>query len=226
MPEGAGAWVCRPREAEGRDETSTGPTFYVPTDKGGTGRQPLELERRPLIEQTAPADDDDGWRRVAIDVEAGRIELYLDDVELNERPIPAERVITDLANVDAGYAGVTPGTSARRGPRRRVSTTSSMSSANRVAVIEDDPTARRAGSAVVPLGSLVGFSGRTQHAQQPLRNLLIQEVVSECAQRLIELRVAILRPGPDHWLGLLILGQAGISRDYWVRLSCRQAITC
>jgi hypothetical protein len=39
----------------------------------------------------------------------GLIELYLDGVQLNERPIPAERVITDIANVDAGYAGVYAG---------------------------------------------------------------------------------------------------------------------
>lgn len=132
------AWVYCPREAEGRDGMLTGLTFYVHTDKGGTapeeggfyrlvcdyrfgtgsfslayvganiGRQPLEIERWPLIEQTAPADDD-GWRRLRIEVEAGLIELYLADVKLNERPIPAERVITDIANVDAGYAGVYAG---------------------------------------------------------------------------------------------------------------------
>lgn len=132
------AWVYCPREAEGRDGTLTGLAFYLQTDKGGSdpeeggfyrlvcdyrfgtgsfslayiganiGRQPLELERWPLLEQTAPVADD-GWRRLVIDVEAGLIELYLDDVKLNERPIPAERVITDIANVDAGYAGVYAG---------------------------------------------------------------------------------------------------------------------
>ncbi len=132
------AWVYCPREAEGRDGTLTGLAFYLHTDKGASdpeeggfyrlvcdyrfgtgslslayiganiGRQPLELERWPLIEQTAPAAGD-GWRRLRIDVEAGLIELYLDDVKLNERPIPAERVITDIADVDAGYAGVYTG---------------------------------------------------------------------------------------------------------------------
>lgn len=132
------AWVYCPREAEGREATLTGLAFYLHTDKGATepeeggfyrlvcdyrfgtgsfsmayvganiGRQPLELERWPLIEQTAPPTDD-GWRRLRVEVEAGLIELYLDDVKLNERPIPAERVITDIANVDAGYAGVYAG---------------------------------------------------------------------------------------------------------------------
>lgn len=131
------AWVYCPREAAGRDGTLTGLAFYLHTDKGGAdpeeggfyrlvcdyrfgtgsfslayiganiGRQPLELERWPLIEQTAP--DDDGWRRLRIDVDAGLIGLYLDGVKLNERPIAAERVITDIANVDAGYAGVYAG---------------------------------------------------------------------------------------------------------------------
>ena len=132
------AWVYCPREAAGRDGTLTGLAFYLHSGKGGAdpeeggfyrlvcdyrfgtgsfslayiganiGRQPLELERWPLIEQIAPAAAD-GWRRLRIDVEAGLIELYLDDVKLNERPIPAERVITDIANVDAGYAGVYAG---------------------------------------------------------------------------------------------------------------------
>jgi hypothetical protein len=35
--------------------------------------------------------------------------LYLDDVKVNERQIPAERAITDIAKVDAGYAGVYTG---------------------------------------------------------------------------------------------------------------------
>ena len=132
------AWVYCPREAEGRDGTLTGLAFYLHTDKGGgdpeeggfyrlvcdyrfgTGsfslayvganieRQPLELERWPLIEQTPPTAPG-GWRRLQIDVEAGLIELYLDGVKLNERPIAAEQVITDIANVDAGYAGVYAG---------------------------------------------------------------------------------------------------------------------
>lgn len=132
------AWVYCPRAAAGRDGTLTGLAFFLHTGKGATdpeeggfyrlvcdyrfgtgsfslayiganiGRQPLELERWPLIEQTAPIAGD-GWRRLRIDVEAGLIELYLDDVKLNERPIPAERVITDIANVDAGYAGVYAG---------------------------------------------------------------------------------------------------------------------
>ena len=131
-------WVYCPRDADGRDGTLTGLAFYLHTDKGSTdpeeggfyrlvcdyrfgtgsfslayvganiGRQPLELERWPLIEQTAAAKDD-GWRRLRIDVEAGLIDLYLDEVKLNERPIAAERVITDIANVDAGYAGVYAG---------------------------------------------------------------------------------------------------------------------
>ena len=138
------AWVYCPREAEGRHGTLTGLAFYLHTDKGGTdpdeggfyrlvcdyrfgtgsfslayvganiGRQPLELERWPLIEQPGSATDD-GWRHLSIDVEAGLIELYLDEVKLNERPIPAERVITDIANVDAGYAGVYAGHMAEPG---------------------------------------------------------------------------------------------------------------
>ena len=58
---------------------------------------------------SAGADDNGGWRRLQIDVESGLIELYPDEVRLNERPIPAERVITDIANLDAGCAAVYAG---------------------------------------------------------------------------------------------------------------------
>jgi hypothetical protein len=109
--------VYCPREAEGRDGTLTGLAFYLHTDKGGgdpeeggfyrlvcdyrfgtgsfslayvganIGRQPLELERWPLIKQTAAAAAG-GWRRLQIDVEAGLIELYLDDVKTERAANP------------------------------------------------------------------------------------------------------------------------------------------
>jgi hypothetical protein len=131
------AQVYCPRESEERQSTLTGLAFYVDPDKSGgdpeeggfyrlvcdyrfgeagfslaylgvnTGRQPLELEFWPLIEQDLRASE--GWRHVRVEVEHGLIEIYLNDVKLNERPIPAERVITDIANVEAGHAGVYAG---------------------------------------------------------------------------------------------------------------------
>ena len=132
------AFVECPREADGRDGTLTGLAFYLQTDEVGEipeeggfyrlvcdyrfgtgsfslaymgvniGRQPLELERWPLVEQ--PADrGGSGWREVVVEVDQGLIEIYLDGAKLNERPIAAERVISDIANVDAGYAGVYAG---------------------------------------------------------------------------------------------------------------------
>lgn len=130
------AWVDCPLEAEGRDGTLTGLAFYLQTERGGEdpeeggfyrlvcdyrfgtasfslayvgadiGRQPLEMERWPLV---AHVPSDSGWQHVRIDVEQGLMQLYLNDIELNNRPLPAERVITDIANLDAGYAGVYAG---------------------------------------------------------------------------------------------------------------------
>jgi hypothetical protein len=73
------------------------------------GRQPLELEHWPLIEQPAPADAEDGWRSLEVRLGQGLIDLYLNGGKLKERPLPVERVITDIVNVDAGYAGVYAG---------------------------------------------------------------------------------------------------------------------
>ena len=78
-----------------------------------------------------------------------------------------------------------------------------------------------AGSALLPLVLLACFSGRVQHTQQALGDFLIQEILPELAQRLIELGVAIVRRGPDHWRGLAILGQRAISRDCRARLILR-----
>ena len=72
------------------------------------GRQPLELERWPLIEQ-APADGASGWHQLEVVVDQGLMEVFLNGNQINERPLPAERAITDIANVDAGYAGVYAG---------------------------------------------------------------------------------------------------------------------
>lgn len=139
------AWIDCPYEAAGRDGTLTGLVFYLqtepaaanPEEQGGfyrlvcdyrfgsgsfslaylgpnTGRQPLELERWPLIEQ--PADrGQDGWRRLAVQVDQGLIDIFLDDAKLNERPIAAERVVSDIAGVDAGYAGVYSGSLSQEG---------------------------------------------------------------------------------------------------------------
>lgn len=130
------AFVDCPFDASGRDGTLTGLAFYVLGAEGGEdpdvggfyrlvcdyrmgnaafslaylganiGRQPLELERWTLLEETASADVGDPWREVRIVVEQGLMEFYVDGTKMNERSIPAERVITDIANVAAGYAGV------------------------------------------------------------------------------------------------------------------------
>jgi hypothetical protein len=133
-----GAQVYCPREGDGRDGALTGLAFFIDPgrssdpEKGGfyrlvcdhrlgvaafsiayvganIGRQPLELERWPLIEQPLPADGSPDWHQVEVRVDQGLIEVYLNGTKLNERPLPAERVITDVANVDAGYAGVYAG---------------------------------------------------------------------------------------------------------------------
>ena len=59
-----------------------------------------------LLEETASADVGDPWREVRIVVDQGLMAFYADGTKMNERAIPAERVITDIANVAAGYAGV------------------------------------------------------------------------------------------------------------------------
>jgi hypothetical protein len=69
---------------------------------------PLELERWELLEQ-APPPDGGSWRKVRVEVELGLMEIYLDDVRLNQDPLPVEQVITDIANLNAGYAGVYAG---------------------------------------------------------------------------------------------------------------------
>lgn len=130
------AEVHCPLDAGGRDGTLTGLAFYVlgaaggeETEAGGfyrfvcdyrlgdasfslaylganAGRQPLELESWPLLAGTAAGDAGDPWRDVRIAVDRGLMTFHVDGSQLNERPLPAERVITDIANVDAGYAGV------------------------------------------------------------------------------------------------------------------------
>ena len=73
------------------------------------GRQPLELERWPLIEQPMPPEDTPGWQDVAVTLDAGLMEVFLNGSKINQRPLPAERAIADIANVDAGYAGAYAG---------------------------------------------------------------------------------------------------------------------
>jgi hypothetical protein len=72
-------------------------------------REPLELERWPLVAQPAPRDAPAGWQQLEVSLEQGLMEIWLNGSKLNERPLPVERVITDIANVDAGYAGVYAG---------------------------------------------------------------------------------------------------------------------
>lgn len=132
------AWVDCPIEPEGRDGTLTGIAFFIQLEKEdedpeksgfyrlvcsyragigaltlayvgpNIGQFPLELERWELLEQ-APPPAGGTWRKVRVEVELGLMEIYLDDVLLNQRPIPVEQVITDIANLDAGYAGVYAG---------------------------------------------------------------------------------------------------------------------
>jgi len=133
------AFVSCPFAAGGRDGTLTGLAFYILGAEGGEdpdvggfyrlvcdyrmgnaafslaylganmGRQPLELERWTLLEETASADVGAPWREVRIIVDQGLMSFYVDGTKMNERPIPAERVITDIANVAAGHAGVYAG---------------------------------------------------------------------------------------------------------------------
>jgi len=58
---------------------------------------------------SASADVGAPWREVRIIVDQGLMSFYVDGTKMNERPIPAERVITDIANVAAGHAGVYAG---------------------------------------------------------------------------------------------------------------------
>ncbi|MDX1540538.1 MAG: hypothetical protein R3349_03955 [Geminicoccaceae bacterium] len=132
------AWVDCPIEPAGRDGSLTGIAFFIQLAKEGQdpeksgfyrlvcayragigaltlayvgpniGQLPLELERWELLEQ-APPPSDSAWRKVRVEVELGLMEIYLDDVLLNQRPIPVEQVITDIANLNAGYAGVYAG---------------------------------------------------------------------------------------------------------------------
>lgn len=132
------AWVECPIETEGRDGSLTGIAFFIQTEKEGQdpeksgfyrlvcdyrhglaslslayvgpniSREPLEIERWELLEQ-APPPEDSAWRKVRVEVELGSMEVYLDDVLLNQRPIPVEQVITDIVNLNAGYAGVYAG---------------------------------------------------------------------------------------------------------------------
>lgn len=128
--------VYCPRKSEARDDTLTGLAFYLSPIKGSEdpeeggfyrlvcdyrlgaagfslayiganiGRHPLELEAWPLIEQDLAGQD---WRHLEVSVEYGLIDIYMNGIKLNERAIPAERVVTDIANIDAGYAGVYAG---------------------------------------------------------------------------------------------------------------------
>lgn len=132
---GLAARVYCPLEAAGRDGTMTGLAFFIDRGRnddpeaGGfyrfvcdyrfgvpsvsyayvgadIRRQPLELERWTLIGQPVPADGNDGWQWFEVRVEQGLVDLYLNGEKLNQRPLPAEHVITDIAEVEAGYAGV------------------------------------------------------------------------------------------------------------------------
>lgn len=132
------AWVDCPLEAGARVGSLTGLAFFIQTEKEGEdpeksgfyrlvcdyrygmgsfslayvgpniARQPLEIERWRLLEQ-APPPTGGSWRKARVEVELGSMEIFLDDVLLNQRPIPAEQVITDIANLNAGYAGVYAG---------------------------------------------------------------------------------------------------------------------
>ena len=130
-----GAQVWCPPETEARDGALTGLAFFIdpgrtsqPEENGfyrvvcdhrfgdasfslayvgaNIARQPLELERWPLIEQPAPPAGMPGWHRLEVKVDQGLIDIFLNGTRINEQPLAAERVITDIANLDAGYAGV------------------------------------------------------------------------------------------------------------------------
>jgi hypothetical protein len=232
--------VYWPREAEDRAGTLTGLAFYLPSGGSGgdpegrfyklvcdyrfgtgslslaylgadVGRQPLEPERWPLLEQIAPTAGD-GWRGLRVEVDAGVIELYLDDWKLNERPLPAEGM-----SMRAKPAS-TPGTWERPTRPRHASTISIASSAEPCRGTGGGPHTgpAGAGSAFVRLALLVGWSRRAQHAQKPLRNLLVQEILAEFSQRLIELRIATFGCRPDLRSRFTVLRQAEISREWWV----------
>ena len=102
-PEAAGFYrfVCDYRSGEAAFSLA-----YVSTR---IGRQPLELERWPLIEQPVPLEGRHGWHRLEVRVERGLIDLFLEGSQLNEWPLPAEDVISGILKVDAGYAGVYAG---------------------------------------------------------------------------------------------------------------------
>jgi hypothetical protein len=58
------------------------------------GRQPLELERWPLIEQ-APPDGASGWHELEVRVDQGLMEIFLNGNRIHEQPLAAERVLAD-----------------------------------------------------------------------------------------------------------------------------------
>lgn len=121
-PDGSLAFYLHPEKGDGlEDDPEEGGFYRLVCDysfgEGGfslaylganIARQPLELESWPLIAQTA-GEGGPGWQHVTVAVERGLIELFLNGSKLNERSIRAERAITDIANVDAGYAGVYAG---------------------------------------------------------------------------------------------------------------------
>jgi hypothetical protein len=72
-------------------------------------RRPLESEYWPLLAREFGSGGSADWLTIGVKVERGGIEVDLDGEKLNERPIAAERVIADIANVDAGYAGIYAG---------------------------------------------------------------------------------------------------------------------
>lgn len=72
-------------------------------------QRPLEMEYWPLLSQEFGTDTVDDWPHIRVHVDLGSIEVYLDGAKLNERPLAAERVVADIANVDAGYAGIYAG---------------------------------------------------------------------------------------------------------------------
>lgn len=72
-------------------------------------RKPLEMEYWPLESTAFGGDELADWSRVKVSVELGAIDIFLGDDKLTEQPLAAERVIADIANVDAGYVGIYAG---------------------------------------------------------------------------------------------------------------------